>query len=259
MDISQIDIAHLRLVLYALVGLLVVVVMGLALYLRQSAQKVQQQRRALMASQDFFDGVPRPRLSLHLVHDEASGELAVEAQGKRYHRLAEIDDPAVRRQVVAAAAELIQFTGVLGDAPPTPPPPLQALQWREELRQPVPVQPTAADADATAEFLRKASRLAEQPGPQRVTLLGSIERRLHGTKQDQPEALSLTQEIDKIIQRRLTMARGLQGRKLHLLQTPEGQVVFEFDGVQYPTADDIPNLTARQLVQDAIREWEETR
>jgi 1,4-alpha-glucan branching enzyme len=35
-------------------------------------------------------------------------------------------------------------------------------------------------------------------------------------------------------------------------------VFFTFDGVRYDNVEDIPNTTARQLVQDAIKEWEET-
>ncbi len=39
---------------------------------------------------------------------------------------------------------------------------------------------------------------------------------------------------------------------------PTGAVRFQFDGQEYQDASDIPNLTARQLIADAIKEWEET-
>ena len=50
---------------------------------------------------------------------------------------------------------------------------------------------------------------------------------------------------------------AFHGRELHMRADPTGAVHFLFDGQEYQEANDIPNLTARQLIADAIKEWEE--
>jgi hypothetical protein len=51
---------------------------------------------------------------------------------------------------------------------------------------------------------------------------------------------------------------ALVGRGMHVQSGPSGQVIFVFEGQEYENLEDVPNLTARQLIQDAIREWDET-
>jgi hypothetical protein len=258
MDISQMDITGLRLLLYALVGLLAVTVVGLTFYLSRSARRVRRQREALVRGEfetALFDDEPQERPALRLVEDRTTGRLAVEVMGQRYHRLSEIEDDGLRRRVMLAAAEMVEFTGVLGDVEPKLMPPEEAVHWREDLRRAIP----RSDADQTAAFLQAAARQAGQEELTPVTLASSLQRALRGTKPDSPEELSLVDEIDQIVQRRLSLTRGLQGRTLHLRRSDGEQIVFEFDGVEYSSIDDIPNHTARLLIQDSIREWEETR
>jgi hypothetical protein len=65
-------------------------------------------------------------------------------------------------------------------------------------------------------------------------------------------------EIEAIVQRRLKLIPALQGRGLHVSAGPSGKVLFLFEGQEYASLEDIPNLTARDLVKDSIREWDET-
>jgi hypothetical protein len=258
MDISRMDITGLRLLLYALAGLLAVTVVGLAFYLSRSARRVRRQREALVRGEfeaGLFDEEPVEGPALRLVEDQTTGRLAVEVMGKRYHRLSEIEDDGLRRRVMLAAAEMVEFTGVLGDAEPRLLPPDEAVHWREDLRRAI----SPSDADRTEAFLQAAAEQAGQEALAPVTLVGSLQQALRGSKPDSPEELSLVDEIDQIVQRRLSLTRGLQGRSLHLRRSDGEEIVFEFDGVEYASIDDIPNHTARLLIQDAIREWEETR
>ncbi len=50
---------------------------------------------------------------------------------------------------------------------------------------------------------------------------------------------------------------ALQARDLHVRLGEGGSVRFVFEGFEYERLEEIPNLTAQQLVQDAISEWDE--
>jgi hypothetical protein len=255
MDITQMDINQLRLLLYLLLGLLAALVVGLAYYLSRTSRRGQPARTELSAGQfdlDLSQTVSADKPALQLVRDPTTGRFAVELQGQRYQRLSEIEEPGLRRQVMLAAAEMVDFTGVLGEGEPRLLPAEEAIYWREDLRR-------AAAASETASFLEKVAREADQPEIAPVTLMGALQRRLRGEGVEPTEILSLAEEIDAIVQRRLGLTRGLEGRTLHLRQGEGDRIVFEFDGAEYSSAEDIPNHTARLLVQDAIREWEETR
>jgi hypothetical protein len=47
------------------------------------------------------------------------------------------------------------------------------------------------------------------------------------------------------------------GRGLHVRPGSGGEVLFTFEGQEYKKLDDIPNLTARQVIKEAIQEWDE--
>jgi hypothetical protein len=65
-------------------------------------------------------------------------------------------------------------------------------------------------------------------------------------------------DIDDIVQRRIPLIPALIGRDLHVRLGPGDSVRFVFDGRAYDSLDNVPNMTARQLIKDAIQEWEET-
>jgi hypothetical protein len=64
-------------------------------------------------------------------------------------------------------------------------------------------------------------------------------------------------EIEEIVQRRIHTMPALHGRDLHVRLGAGGSVRFAFEGVEYERLEEIPNMTAQQLVQDAIAEWDE--
>ena len=63
---------------------------------------------------------------------------------------------------------------------------------------------------------------------------------------------------EDIIQRRVQLIPALVGRDLHVRLDAGGSVRFAFQGQEYENLDELPNMTARQLIRDAIQEWEET-
>jgi hypothetical protein len=54
------------------------------------------------------------------------------------------------------------------------------------------------------------------------------------------------------------MIPALAGRDLHVRPGSGGAVLFVFEGREYENLDEVPNLTAQQLIKDAIQEWDET-
>jgi hypothetical protein len=59
------------------------------------------------------------------------------------------------------------------------------------------------------------------------------------------------------VQRKLRTVPALVGRDLHVRPGDGGSVCFAFEGSEYESLEEIPNLTAQQIVRDAIAEWDE--
>jgi hypothetical protein len=68
---------------------------------------------------------------------------------------------------------------------------------------------------------------------------------------------TFVEDIDDILQRRVQLIPALIGRDLQVRLGPGDSVRFVFEGREYEDLDDVPNMTAQQLIRDAIQEWEE--
>jgi hypothetical protein len=249
---TNLDLAQLRLLFFLFAGMAVVILIGLIAYVvvasrRRKAEDAPASNAVVVAP---AAELPEAMQVMSLVRDEAGGRLQVEIEGARYRRLADVEDPEVKRRIVTTAMELIQFTGVLGEGISEPAPIEKTRTWREDLREGShielqrartappsagsPLQPPPDVHDIEARFL---SLLAEM---------------------GQPSSRTFVDDIDDIVQRRLPLIPALAGRELHVRPGPGGKVRFSFEGQEYENVDDIPNLTARQLITDAIQEWDET-
>ncbi|MGQ9597841.1 MAG: hypothetical protein ACUVWZ_00315 [Anaerolineae bacterium] len=273
---QNLDLQKLELLFYSLLGLILVTLAALVIYVvvanrRERAKLAQQYEEARLA--------PRPTLEvtgriLSLSRDHPGGPLQVEIRGTKYRNIAEIKDAQVRRQLIAAAMELIQFTGVLGEEVAEPAPLEKTLRWREDLREgsqselkriytpfpgetlsqtaPIPKEDKDLSLDRTVEM--------EQPPspPERPSVIGAIRRRMTPKVSEADKPRPFVDEIEEIVQRRIQLIPALAARELHVRASPEGTVYFTFEGKEYEALDQVPNLTARQLIRDAIQEWEET-
>ena len=274
---ENLGLQELEWLFIALIGLVFASLAALILYVVLANRR----QRARMARADEAEKiVPRPALQmtgqvLSLVRDSEGETLKVEVNGVKYRRLAEIKDPQVKRQVVDAALELIHFTGVLGEGVVSPVPIDKTHRWREDLRKDsqaeverirtAPVggraqpQVSSAPKEVEAQFL---NLLAEMGGtsasPERPGVLSSVQQRLATKSAEAGRSRTIVDDIEDIVQRRVQLVPALVGRDLHVRLGPGGAVCFAFEGREFGNLEEVPNLTAQELIKDAIREWDET-
>lgn len=273
------DQQQLGLIFYLLLGMIALILGGLVAYVVSANRR---QRRKLAQTNELESLMPRPALQatgqiLSLVRDEPGSPLQVEIAGQRYRQMDQIRDKHLRRQVVDAAMELIWFTGALGSGELAPRPVEETQSWREDVRQgskselqrirttTVPGGSESASSHGARPIGDEAARRTPSPGDaehapplETPTLLGALQRRWAPKLPERGEGHTLVDQIDDIIQRRIQLIPALANRDLHVRPGQDGIVRFVFEGQEYKSLDDLPNLTARQVIKEAIQEWEET-
>lgn len=274
---AGLDLEQLELIFYVLLGIIVFTLAVLITYVVVANRR----ERARLAEAYRVDSLaPRPALRvagqvLALIRDEPGGPLQVEINRKRYKRFSEIGDRQLRRQVIEAAMELIQFTGVLGDGGLEPAPMEKTYHWREDVRESSQSElsriraPSSDDetdqkaagdsADVEQQFLSLLAEMGQvHSGSGKASLANAMQVRWASRLTDQGRPHSFVEEIEAIIQRRIQWIPALARKELHIQPGPGGEIRFAFEGQEYDHLEDIPNLTARQVVRDAIEEWDET-
>jgi hypothetical protein len=275
---ERLGIEQLEILLYSFLGLILLAVAVLIIYVIVASRRRDAEVAA--AFQDADDLVVRPSLMvvgqvLALVRDEAGGPLRVEIDGVKYGSLHEVKDPTIKRQIIDAALEMIHFTGVLASGAPALSHLDETDRWREDLKHESQAElkrarapgekadaglssAPAASGEVEDRFLGLLTEMGQSPTPlEKPTLTSSLQQRLRPKSPDIDEPRSLVHEIEEIVQRKVQLEPALVGRGLHVLLGQEGAVSFTFEGQGYEQVDEIPNLTARTVIQESIQEWEE--
>ncbi len=225
--------------------------------LRDSLSPVSDMvKRALPQSQPAsFDSQPSWRASsvppvssmagshsvevMRLLRDLSDGSLIVEIDGRRYHNLREISDPQMGRHFMGNAQALARFARLDEYSVPedeaetyTPPAaPSPEPQW-----QPPAAPPPAAPPPASL-IPRMATPSSE----------GDAE----------PAAeLSMAEEIEELLQFRLTMTPDMAHHSIHIRPGVGGGIRIEVDGQHYDGVGDVPDADVREFIQATTREWE---
>jgi hypothetical protein len=274
------DLQQLELLLILLVGLIFVTLAGLAVYVIIANRR---ERSRLQQSLEEAKLAPRPVQQitgqiLSLVRDKAGAPLQVEVAGTKYASFHDIEHPQVKRQVVAAAMELIQFTRVLSIGETQPASMDKTESWREDLRDESAAElaslrkPPSADEERESapqlviadpeqvekRFLNLLADMGQTAPPDKPSLIKSVQQQLTPKRPDYEQPRSFVDDIEDIIQRRIRLIPALVGRDIHVKSGPGGSVHFVFEGQEYENLEQVPNMTARQLIQDSIQEWDET-
>jgi len=270
---DQFSLDQLRALLYVVAGAVVVLVALLIIYVVWASRRKTAPPRQAEGSSPRSRSEPSVGMRpISLVRDIAGGPLQVEIDGVRYRTLAEVNDVENKRQIVIAAMDLVRFTGVLGRELQEPVPMDKTYRWREDLHQEsqeelkqirgsAADQPTAAAPVAKSaieeQFLSMLAEMGQIQPSERPGLVRSIQQTLK-PKGIEERPRTFVDNIEEILQQRMQTIPAFRDRELHMRADPTGAVRFQFDGQEYQDAGDIPNLTARQLIADAIKEWEET-
>ena len=167
------------------------------------------------------------------------GKLMVDAVGERYDSIDDVTDDAVRRMINAAIAELVVFAGGYdslvraGLAPP--------LAAGPEI--PATMEERQAAFEQSVE-LQKDGLLVETAVPE----LGAAE----------PEALSIPDQINPLIQKHMAADPALAGHVVKLEQDLKGNLNIVAYGRIYERPDMIEDVAIRKAIRAALSEWDRT-
>lgn len=274
---DSLDLQQVEGLFFVLLALIAVILVALIVYVVLANWR---QRAKMVDAYEADKFAPRPARHvtgqiLSLVRAGPGQQLKVAINGVQYHRLADIEDPQVRRQVVGAALELVQFTGALGPDAVAPVPLEEADSWREDMRadskaelerihtaaaraRTQPQVPPASE-EVEEQFLSLLTQMSQaHSSPEKPGVISSIQQRMAPRKGESEPARTFLDDIDDILQRRIQLIPAMVGRDLHVRLDSGDAVHFAFEGREYDNLDDLPNLTAQQLIKDAIQEWEDT-
>ncbi len=182
---------------------------------------------------------------MRVLRDLADGSLIVEIRGKRYRSLRDMDDPVVGRHFMGNAQALARFARLdKYDVPAT---------WEEPSAPPVPLPPSTSPPAPSPEVL------PARPTPDAGSTLkrrGLFQRSRQ--EEDEPVAplLSMADEIEALLQKRLTDDASMASRSIHIRSAPDGGVWVEVDGRFYEGVGDVEDEVVRSFIQATIREWE---
>jgi hypothetical protein len=195
---------------------------------------------------------------MRILRGGALGELVIEVEGNRYRRLVDIQDGGVGRRVLLAIQELNEFAGgharrALPEMHRVPAPAAQRIQDEPNL---TPQQ---------QEFLAglgetPVEEAVPEPKPSLVSYwrkgLSRSERQAAAEAAEQ-EPKSFVDEIEGLLQERLSGRPDMRGRSIHFKSSPTGDLRIEVDGSWYETVDAVPDAEAKGLLQAAIKAWEQ--
>ncbi len=202
---------------------------------------------------------------MRVLRDLADGSLVIEIDGRKYRDLAEITDGQVGRRFLGNAQALARFAR-LGE--------IQVPDsWMAPRPAPTafPDQPSAPATSDSAGW--QSATLPPPPGPLPSVMrsrpsaeaedMGSTRRGgLFGVgakpeKKEEPAApLSIADQIEELLQYRLTLTPALSQRSIHIRPSPDGGVRIEVDGVFYEGVSNVVDANIREFIQATIREWE---
>jgi hypothetical protein len=182
---------------------------------------------------------------MRILRDLADGSLLVEIDGQRYRRLTDIADAQVGRRFIGNAQALARFARLDDVRVPD--------EWGE--------LPGAVEARAAAPPSSPPSPEAVRQPPSR-TLTSSRKQSVAssskpGSNEDaEAPALSMVEQIEELLQFRLTATPDLAQRSIHVRSALDGGVRIEVDGSYFEGVGEVPDARVREFIQSIIREWE---
>ncbi len=188
---------------------------------------------------------------MRVVRVPPMGKLVIEINGNRYENLSDISDERLKRRVITAVGEMMGLAGGY-----------QALVDAD-------VAPPLANQTPSGKLQQKAAALKEQQD-RFLDRLEQEKDRLSATVNKTPVNIpeptitpdssvqppTLVEQIDEVLQRHVVRNAEFNGRSIHLVQGPEGNVQIEVDGEKFNRPKDIADKNIQIMIKKAIKEWE---
>lgn len=191
---------------------------------------------------------------MRVIRTPPMGSLVVQAGGKRLKQLSSAGDEKLRRRILAAIGELIDFAGGYdalvreGVAPALP----TGIQQSPST--------TEAGDDLTkqqAAFLNQLEReLKANSVVDTQDLIGAPSEHPVGQEATTESGMNLVAEIDHILQRHVAADEQLAGRHIHLRQAPGEMLQIVVDGHVYEHPNEVEDASVRRVLRQALRDWE---
>lgn len=172
---------------------------------------------------------PEGEQELLRVSRTQKGKLVVVVQGRRYRHLREITDPQVGRETIEALKAVLAFAE--GWLPASPQAPSQPASSK-----------STVDEEAFLERLRRSNLFSTGVSPASPRV----------------EPLIPVEAINDLVQERLRKRPDLAGWHVFLTAEVGGDLRIYVGPQAFESVDDIPEPEVRALIQDAIREWEDS-
>jgi hypothetical protein len=234
----------LELVILAIVAFLVgALLMWLVNYISRGQSRQQSRATARLEGANATD-----EQELLCVLRTEKGPPDVLVQGRRYRHLRDITNPQVGYETVEALKAVMEFAeGWLPEPQPVPQPPLPEPALTGE-----PAVPSEPPADR-ATFLKQLRERNPFTAPQLSRMVPPSRRPRSDAL---PPLVPPADQINNLIQRRLRKQPDLVDQKIRLVTGPDGGLIIHVGLQTFHTVAGITDPRARALVQDAIREWE---
>ncbi|MCD4738948.1 MAG: hypothetical protein K8R89_06780 [Anaerolineae bacterium] len=161
------------------------------------------------------------------IRRDERGIWVVRVGGTPYHKLAEVPELAMRREVVNALKILVGFSR-------------EYISREHREATPQPQEPARVTGELT-QLQRKARPPLSQKPP---VFMPNI---------------NLATEIGEILEELVAQHPSLAQRNIYLQNALDGSISFIVDGESYSAVGDISDLEVQALIRTATRQWEESR
>lgn len=208
---------------------------------------------AATAAQTAYDSPPDAIELLRVWRDISDGTLVLEINGQRFSSLDEVRGADLERRFINVLKELVALTKTSPQTttPPAAPPPR--------------AQPTAPPPQPKPTASRPAPTMDDEmpsmaPGNMLRQMTGiAMGRKPEAPDEPAPPPLSIPEQIDAILQQRLRTLPQFQGRGIEVQPSLGGLVIIKADGKFYEGVGEVEDDEIRELLQDVVREWEESQ
>jgi hypothetical protein len=201
------------------------------------------------ADMEASEAMPAPPDSMELLRvwrDLSDGSLIVEIGGQRFASVNELQRAGLDRRFLNVVRDLTNM--------------LRAAQQQSQPR------PAASPRAAPEESAQRPpeSELPDDVLPSMApgTMLRQMGRVAMGHKPepiDETPSLSIPDQIEQILQRRLADLPEFGDRSIHVRPSPFGGARIEVDGQFFDGVDEVADEDVRALIQDAVHEWEKSQ